>query len=59
VETVLGLKPGDVVPLGRRTSEGVRLVVGNTRTYRAMPGRDGRNIAVRIVEPLEHGGDPV
>jgi flagellar motor switch protein FliM len=57
VETVLALRPGDVIPLGRRTSEGVRLVVGNTRTYRAMPGRDGRNIAVRIVEPLAGTGE--
>lgn len=53
VESVLGLKPGDVVPLGRRVSEGVRLVVGNTKTYRALPGRDGRHVAVRVVERLD------
>jgi flagellar motor switch protein FliM len=52
VEKVLQLQPGDVVPLGRRTGDGVKLVVGDTRTYRAMPGRDGRNIAVRVVEPI-------
>jgi hypothetical protein len=38
--------------LGRRTGEGVKLVVGDTRTYRAMPGRDGQHIAVRVVEPI-------
>lgn len=53
VEAVLSLKPGDVVPLGRRVSEGVRLAVGNTKTYRALPGRDGRNVAVRIVERVD------
>lgn len=56
VETVLALKPGDVVPLGRRTSDGVRLMVGNTRTYRALPGRDGNSVAVRIVEPIDSEG---
>lgn len=53
VEGVLGLKPGDVVPLGRRVSDGVRLMVGNTRTYRAMPGRDGRHVAVRVVQRID------
>jgi len=52
VEDVLNLKPGDVIPLGRRTEEGVRLVVGNTHTYRAMPGRDGNHVAVRVVEEI-------
>ncbi|MBC7459854.1 MAG: flagellar motor switch protein FliM [Thermoleophilia bacterium] len=52
VETVLGLQPGDVVPLGRRVDDGVRLVVGSTRAYRALPGRDGNRVAVRIVERL-------
>jgi flagellar motor switch protein FliM len=52
VETVLNLQPGDVVPLGRRIDEGMRLVVGNTQTYRAFPGRDGRHVAVRVGEQL-------
>jgi flagellar motor switch protein FliM len=58
VETVLGLQPGDVVPLGRRVDDGVRLVIGSTRAYRALPGRDGNRVAVRIVERLadEEGG---
>lgn len=58
VETVLGLQPGDVVPLGRHVDDGVRLVVGSTRAYRALPGRDGNRVAVRIVERLadEEGG---
>ncbi|MCZ4495669.1 MAG: flagellar motor switch protein FliM, partial [Thermoleophilia bacterium] len=45
VETVLNLRPGDVVPLGRRVEEGVRLVVGSTRAYSALPGRDGGRVA--------------
>lgn len=56
VEQVLALGPGDVIPLGRRVDEGVRLAVGNTRTFRAMPGRDGRHIAVRVVEQLDQDG---
>lgn len=50
VESVLSLRPGDVVPLGRRVSDGMRLAVGNTKTYRVLPGRDGRHVAVRIVD---------
>jgi flagellar motor switch protein FliM len=53
VETVLGLQAGDVVPLGRRVDDGVRLVVGSTRAYSAMPGRDGNRVAVRIVERID------
>ncbi len=56
VETVLGLQPGDVVPLGRRVDDGVRLVIGNTRAYSAMPGRDGNRVAVRIVDRIDHDG---
>jgi flagellar motor switch protein FliM len=55
VETVLGLQPGDVVPLGRRVDDGVRLVIGSTRAYSAMPGRDGGRVAVRIVDRLDNG----
>ena len=33
-------------------TDGVRLVVGSTRAYRALPGRDGNRVAVRIVERL-------
>jgi flagellar motor switch protein FliM len=56
VEAVLGLQPGDVVPLGRRVDDGVRLVVGNTRAYRAVPGTDGNRVAVRIVERTDDAG---
>ncbi len=56
VETVLNLQPGDVVPLGRRVEDGVRLVVGSTRAYSAMPGRDGNRVAVRIVNRIDHDG---
>jgi len=56
VETVLGLKQGDVVPLGRRVDDGVRLVIGSTRAYSALPGRDGNRVAVRIVERIDGNG---
>lgn len=52
VESVLSVQAGDVIPLGRKVDAGVRLVVGNTRAYDALPGRDGNRIAVRIVEQL-------
>ncbi len=53
ISAVQSLKAGDVVPLGRRVSDGVSVMVGSTHAYRAAPGRDGRNIAVRVVERLE------
>ena len=53
VESVLALQPGDIVPLGRKVESGVRLLVGNTRTYQALPGRDGKNVAVRIVKRID------
>jgi flagellar motor switch protein FliM len=55
LDTVLGLQPGDVVPLGRRVEDGVRLVIGSTRAYSAMPGRDGNRVAVRIVDRIDDG----
>lgn len=52
VERVLALGPGDVIPLNRRVNDGMQVTVGNTRTYRAAPGRDGHNIAVRILAAI-------
>lgn len=49
IGAVLDLKPGDVVSLGRRVEDGVNLVIGDTRAYRALPGRDGDHVAVRVV----------
>ena len=51
VEQVLALGPGDVISLDRKVTDGVHLAVGNTRTFRAMPGRDGKHIAVRVIGP--------
>ena len=48
LDTVLGLEPGDVLPLGRRVEDGMQLVVGETPTWRAHPGRDGNHLAVRV-----------
>lgn len=48
VDTVLSLEQGDVIPLGRRIEDGLTIMVGNTRTYRAFPGREGKRLAVRI-----------
>lgn len=52
VEDVLALKPGDIIPLGNRIEDGMRLAVGNTRAYRVQPGRDGRFLAVRVVDDV-------
>lgn len=54
VDKVLTLKPGDAIPLGRKVDEGVQLVIGSTHAYRAVPGREGRHAAVRVVERLDH-----
>ncbi len=56
VEVVLALKPGSVVPLGRRVGDGITLSVGNTPAYDAIPGRDGKHIAVRVVGPIDAEG---
>ena len=57
MEAVLGMSPGDVIPLGRRVEDGVRLVVGNTRAYSALPGRDGSHVAVRVVDRIDRRAD--
>jgi flagellar motor switch protein FliM len=49
----LSLRPGDVVELGRPAADGVTLVVGETPTYRASPGRNGKVRAVQVRGPHE------
>ncbi len=51
IADVLRLRPGDVLELGRPASEGVTLMVGETPTYLASPGRNGKLRAVQVAEP--------
>lgn len=56
VNSLLSIAPGDVVPLGRRVSDGLRLVVGDTKVHQAFPGRNGRYVAVRVGERISGSG---
>jgi len=53
LEQVLALRPGDVVRLGSRASEGVVLVADGVAVHRALPGRSGDRRAARVVGRLE------
>jgi flagellar motor switch protein FliM len=53
VERVLRLRPGDVVELGRPVRDGITLVVGDTPTYVAAPGRNGKARAAQVRAPWE------
>lgn len=52
VARALELRPGDVLELGVPVRDGVTLVVGDTPTYRASPGRNGKQRAVQVRGPL-------
>jgi flagellar motor switch protein FliM len=52
VADALRLRPGDVVELHRLACDGVTLVVGDTPTYAAEPGRNGKARAVQVRAPL-------
>jgi flagellar motor switch protein FliM len=54
-EQVLGLRPGDVLRLGRRVADGVTVFADETPVYAARPGRTGRRRAVEVLERLERG----
>jgi flagellar motor switch protein FliM len=48
---ILGLAPGDVLPLHQRTNEPLRVTSGGVTFAYAVPGSTGRHVACRIVEP--------
>jgi flagellar motor switch protein FliM len=49
VESVLALKPGDVLSLGAPAADGVALYADDVLVGRAQPGRNGHRRAVQIV----------
>ena len=53
IEQVLGLGPGDLIPLGAHASTGVTLFVDDTPIERAKPGRSGARRAVQVLGPGE------
>ena len=55
VEQVLGLKQGDLLPLGASVASGATLYADATPVSRARPGRSGRHRAVQII----HDGERV
>ncbi len=50
IADVLRLRSGDVLQLGCPARDGVTLIVGETPTYRAKPGRNGKLRAVQVEE---------
>jgi flagellar motor switch protein FliM len=56
VAEALRLRPGDVVELGRPVKDGITVVVGETPTYLASPGRNGKVRAVQVRGPFEEEG---
>lgn len=53
IDDVLAMKPGDIIPLGRRVADGVDVIVGTTRAYRATPGQGEGRVAIQIIERLD------
>jgi flagellar motor switch protein FliM len=49
IGTLLGLEVGDVLPLGRRTSEPLEIHIQGVKKLCARPGRRGERLAVKIV----------
>lgn len=52
VESVLGLRPGDVVRLGRAAADGAVLHVDEVPVYAVAPGRNGNARAVQVTGAL-------
>ncbi|HEX6989556.1 MAG TPA: flagellar motor switch protein FliM [Bacillota bacterium] len=53
---LLDLEPGDLLQLERRHGQPVEVFVEDQPTYRALPGRRGNRLAVRIEAVLEDAG---
>ncbi|HEX6990006.1 MAG TPA: FliM/FliN family flagellar motor switch protein, partial [Bacillota bacterium] len=53
---LLDLEPGDLLQLERRHGQPVEVFVEDQPTYRALPGRRGNRLAVRIEAILEDAG---
>ncbi len=53
VEEVLALKPGDVITLDGKASEGVTLFADAVPVHRGRPGRSGARRGVQVIGPVE------
>jgi flagellar motor switch protein FliM len=50
-DDIVGLSPGDVVPLGHPTSAPLEITVNNTTFGYAVPGNQGARLACLVVPP--------
>jgi flagellar motor switch protein FliM len=56
IETVLALRPGDVLSLRAPADSGVTLYADKVPVHRARPGRSGARRAVQVTAPVRPGG---
>jgi len=56
---LLALEAGDVIPLQRRTTEPMRVLIGNATKFRASVGKTGKYRALRILDVFETPTPPV
>jgi flagellar motor switch protein FliM len=55
---IAGIKVGSMLSTGIPVDSNVNLLVGNQARFKTSPGRVGRKLAVRVVEPLNAGPLP-
>ncbi len=53
VSEMLGLQPGDVIKLDEHAFHRLKVVIGNNPKFHAIPGLNGSNYAVQIVDIVE------
>lgn len=56
LEQIIGMSAGDIVLLGKKVNEPVKLLVEGRNLFRARPAKSGGNYAVVIEEPIS--GEP-
>jgi len=56
---LLALEVGDVIPLQRRTTEPMRVLIGNATKFKASVGKTGKYRALRILDVFETPAPPV
>ncbi len=57
VQELLNLMPGDVLPLERRHSDDLSIVIGSKEKYRCKPGLSGSHMAVQVTQVVTDGED--
>jgi flagellar motor switch protein FliM len=57
VKDLLNLAPGDVIPLTQNVREPLPVFIGNYVKFKGLPGLNGENLAVQLVEIVKDGGD--